>query len=180
MKIAHIDSNYGSGSTGKMVQAMHQMLLNHGHESMAFFGRGDKVDEPGVVRVSAPIEVYLDAGLSRLTGYTGVYSDYSTNKLIQQLKLFNPDLVHLHELHGYYVNQYKLLEHLKLNKIPIVWTLHCEISYTGRCGIAFDCDQWKAECIKCPSLKDYPMSLYFDKSNIQFHKKNSYLAVFIR
>lgn len=171
MKIAQIDVNYGVGSTGKIVQAIHQFLLAGGHESMAFFGRGEKANDVGVVKVSNTVEVYLDAGLSRITGYMGVYSHFATNTLIEQLEKFEPDLVHLHELHGYYINQYKLLEYLKLKRIPIVWTLHCENVYTGRCGYAFDCDQWRVECVKCPRLNDYPKSLYFDRSRIQFNRK---------
>ena len=175
MKVAQIDVNFGSGSTGKIVQAIHRFLLSIGHESMAFYGRGLQANDSNVVKLSSDFEVYLDAGLSRITGYTGVYSHFSTINLLDQLRAFKPDVVHLHELHGYYVNQYKLLEYLRVERIPIVWSLHCENAYTGRCGYAFDCDQWMTECIKCPGLNDYPKSLFFDRSRIQFNRKKELL-----
>ncbi len=175
MKIAQIDSNYGSGSTGKLVKKIHKFLLLNQHQSTVFYGRGDSVNEVGVLKICSDAEVYINVGLSRLTGYTGIFSNLATKKLIHQLKIFKPDVVHLHELHGYYINQYKLLEYLSSENIPIVWTLHCENAYTGRCGYAFDCDQWKVECVKCPSLNDYPKSFFFDRSRIQFNQKKNLL-----
>lgn len=175
MKIAQIDSNYGFGSTGKLVKKIHKFLLLNQHQSAVFYGRGDRVDDVGVLKICSDTEVYINVGLSRLTGYTGIFSNLATKKLIHQLKIFKPDVVHLHELHGYYINQYKLLEYLSSENIPIVWTLHCENAYTGRCGYAFDCDQWKVECVRCPSLKNYPKSLFFDRSKVQFNQKKNLL-----
>ncbi|GAB3459606.1 glycosyltransferase family 4 protein [Massilia terrae] len=176
MKVAQVDVVYGAGSTGKIVKAIHDHLLDVGHDSKVFYGRGPDEGEPNVSKISHDLEVFVDAGLSRLTGYTGVFSPMATNKLLASLDAFQPDVVHLHEIHGYFVNYFRLIEYLKKRNIPVVWTLHCEMAYTGRCGYAFGCDQWKTACQKCPQLNDYPRSLLFDRSAVQFERKKNLLS----
>lgn len=176
MKIAQIDVNYEQGSTGKIVETIHKHLISSKHQSRVYYGRGQKCSEPGIIKISHDLATYLDAGLSRMTGYTGIFSPAATNKLINYLEIFQPDVVHLHELHGYYLNYFDLLKYLKDCRIPVVWTLHCENAYTGRCGSAFDCEQWKTACKKCPRLNDYPSSLLFDRSQVQFERKRKLMS----
>lgn len=176
MKVVQLDTVYGQGSTGKIVKDIHFNLLRNGHQSKVYYGRGPQSDDPGAVKISSDLEVFIDAGLSRLSGYTGVFSPLATRKLISDLEIFNPDVVHLHEVHGYYLNYFVLLEYLKKRSIPILWTLHCEYVYTGRCGYAFECDQWMTSCQKCPSINDYPRSLFFDRSAEQFKRKKELIS----
>ena len=171
MKIVLIDTVYGFGSTGKIVETLHSNLKKDGHDVKSFYGRGAIVSQEGVIKISADFEVFIDAILSRLTGFTGIFSWIATAKMIGLLEIFKPDIVHVHEVHGYYINYYKIFEYLKKKDIPIIWTLHCESAYTGRCGYAFDCEQWKISCVKCPSITTYPKSLFFDRSSSQFQKK---------
>lgn len=176
MKIAQIDTVFGSGSTGKIIQSIHDLLLSTGHKAKAYYGRGSKAQTGDVVKISSNLETYLDAGLSRLTGYTGIFSPFATRKLIEDLEAFKPDIVHIHEVHGYYLNYLALLEYLGNRRIPVLWTLHCESAYTGRCGTAFQCNQWKSACEKCPQLSDYPSSWFFDRSREQFERKREVLT----
>jgi putative colanic acid biosynthesis glycosyltransferase len=171
MKVALIDVVYGHGSTGKIVEVTHRHLIKYGYESRAYFGRGPVKSTPHVKKISTNLEVFIDAGLSRATGYTGIFSPLATARLIAELEEFQPDVIHVHELHGYYVNYFKLVEYFKVKDIPIVWSLHCEQTYTGRCGNALDCDQWKTQCVKCPRLNDYPASWKFDRAQEQFERK---------
>ncbi len=171
MKVALIDVVYGKGSTGKIVDVTHRHLTNSGHESRAYFGRGSVNPPPHVKKISTDLEVIIDAALSRFTGYTGIFSPLATARLIAELEEFQPDVIHVHELHGYYVNYFKLVDYFKAKGIPVVWSLHCEQTYTGRCGYALDCDQWKTQCVKCPRLNDYPASWKFDRSHEQFERK---------
>src|SRR5690606_9903403 len=89
------------------------------------------------------------------------------------IKQFSPDVVHLHELHGYYVNIDDIVRFLADLKIPIVWTFHCEFMYTGKCGYTNDCDKWKTECNHCPQLHEYPTSWVVDRTNSMFKQKRS-------
>jgi putative colanic acid biosynthesis glycosyltransferase len=171
VKVALIDVVYGHSSTGKIVDVIHRYLMNSGFESRAYFGRGAADLIPHVKKISTNIEVIIDAGLSRVTGYTGIFSPFATARLIAELEEYRPDVVHVHELHGYYINYFHLVAYFKSKNIPVVWSLHCEHTYTGRCGNALDCDQWKTQCVKCPCLSDYPASWMFDRSYEQFERK---------
>lgn len=175
MKILLIDVNYGKSSTGKIVYDLAQKL-NESDTNIAkvLYGRGDKIYDDNVgIRVSSVIEVYFHALMTRLTGLNGFFSFFSTRKIISEIKKFKPDVIHLHELHGYYVNYSKVLDFIKQNNLPVVWTFHCEFAYTGKCGYSYDCEKWKTECNSCPQIKEYPASLYFDFTRYMFNKKKS-------
>ena len=180
MRIVQIDTVYGYGSTGKIVQTLHRSLEQAGHLSKVYFGRGDLAADAGAHKIANGFEVYADAGLSRVTGYMGVFSPLATRRLLRELDEIKPDVVHLHEVHGYYLNLMPLLDYLRAKKIPVVWTLHCEFAYTGRCGSALSCEQWKTECVKCPDLRTYPVSWFFDRSAVQFAAKRKILTDFDR
>lgn len=173
MKVILVDVNYKYSSTGKIVHDLCNLLNQNGHEAKVLFGRGDKpLPEEDAIRISSVFEVYFHALLTRLTGLTGFFSFFATRRLIKEIKSFNPDVVHLHELHGYYVNFGKVIEFLKKQKIPTVWTFHCEFMYTGKCGLAYECEKWKSQCNKCPQVKEYPSSLFLDFTDYMFrHKK---------
>jgi glycosyltransferase involved in cell wall biosynthesis len=171
MKILMIDVNYGSSSTGKIVQSIHEFMLEGNHESIACFGRGIKVREKNVYKFGINLETYIHAFIARLTGINGFFSFFSTIKLVKKIKRFKPDIVHIHELHAYFVNHHRLIRFLKSKKIPLVMTLHCEYIYTGKCGHSNGCEKFMTECGKCPQVKKYPRSLVFDFTNFMFKKK---------
>lgn len=165
MKIIFIDVNYRKSSTGKIVHALARKLISDGHSAKVLYGRGDKSGDEIGVRISSVFEVYFHALMTRLTGLTGFFSFFATRSIIRFIDKFKPDVVHLHELHGYYVNFGRLIRYLKSKNIPVIWTFHCEFAYTGKCGYAYECDNWKISCEKCPQLKNYPSSIYFDFTN---------------
>lgn len=173
MKVVLVDVNYKHSSTGKIVHDLCDLLNHNGHETKVLFGRGEKPSsKEKAIRIASVFEVFFHALLTRLTGLTGYFSFFATKRLINEIKKFNPDVVHLHELHGYYVNFGKVVEFLKKEKIPTVWTFHCEFMYTGKCGYAYECEKWKTQCAKCPQIKEYPRSLFLDFTNYMFrHKK---------
>ena len=123
-------------------------------------------------------ETNLHAALARVTGYNGCFSFFSTRRIIKFIEEFKPNVIHIHELHAYFVNYVPLIEYIKTKKIPVVWTFHCEYMYTGKCGYAFDCEKWKTGCGHCPSVKDYPKSLYFDHTKEMYQTKKRVLEDF--
>lgn len=171
MKIAQVDVNYNYSSTGKIVADLDSGLSDQGHATMAFFGRGVNSEKNNVYKLSSRPEVLVHAFATRISGLVDHFSPLATRRLIAHLDGFKPDLVHLHDLHGYFINIYPVVEYLKVKCIPTVWTFHCEFMYTGKCGHAFDCEQWKTECNNCPDLSGYPKSLFFDFTNRMFHEK---------
>jgi len=164
MKILLIDVNCKYSSTGKIVYDLYRRLNADGHEARIAYGRGDVIDEPGIYKFGLDWETKKHALLARITGKNGCYSPKSTANLIQYIKDFQPDLIHIHELHAYFVNITELLEFLKEQQIPVVWTFHCEYMYTGKCGFAYECQGYKSGCGNCPYLRQYVSSLAIDKT----------------
>lgn len=171
MKVLLIDVNCKSGSTGKIVYDLYTQLTANGDEAAICYGRGKKIKENNIYKFGLDWETYLHAFLTRLTGYTGCFSYFSTKRLIRYIKTFKPDVVHIHELHAYFINVVQLLSFLKKQNIKVVHTLHCSFSYTGKCGYHFDCQKWKTGCGKCPRIKEYVSTLCFDHTKHMLLKK---------
>ena len=171
MKVLLIDVNCKNSSTGNIVYNLYNYINSSGDEAAVCYGRGPKIEEKNIFKFGIDAETYLHALLTRITGFTGCFSFFSTRRLIKYIKEFNPDVVHIHELHAYFVNIKPLINFLKQNRIKTVMTLHCEFSYTGKCGHSVECEQWKTECKKCPHLRNYISTLWFDHTNYMFRSK---------
>jgi len=179
VKIAQIDVNYGFSSTGKIVHDLHVGLKDKGHSVQAFFGRGSDSKLASVYKISNDFEMLLHVVGTRITGFTGGYSPFATMNLLNRLRLFKPDIVHLHDLHGYFLNISPLVYYLKTNNIATVWTFHSDFMFTGKCGSALDCNKWQSHCYACPSLMDYPKTLFFDQSAKMFDTKYKLFEDFV-
>ena len=171
LRVLLIDVNCKNSSTGQIAYNLYSYLNAHGDYAAICYGRGKSIHEKNIYKFGIDIETYIHAFLTRITGLTGCFSYFSTKRLIKYIDKFNPDIVHIHELHAYFVNISQLLNHLAKKRIRVVHTLHCEFSYTGKCGHSIDCDKWKNECDKCPHLKDYPSTLCFDHTRYMFNEK---------
>lgn len=178
MRVLLIDVNCKTGSTGKIVYDLYTQLNDNGDEAAVCYGRGKKIKEKNIFKFGIDLETYFHAFMTRLTGYTGCFSFFSTQRLIRYIKKFKPDVVHIHELHAYFVNVVKLLNFLKKQNIKVIHTLHCNFSYTGKCGYHLECDKWKEECGKCPRLKEYVSTSFFDHTKKMFLAKKKAFAGF--
>ena len=156
--IAHINT-VPNGSTGGIMMKEHRELLAAGEDSFAFWGRGRAGEGDRELRFATDVEVRLDALQTRLDGKAGFHSKAATRRLLERLEEINPDVVHLHNLHGYYVNIEMLFEWLAARDCRVEWTLHDCWAFTGHCAYFTDvkCDKWKAGCGNgCPQLGTYP------------------------
>ena len=154
-----------NGSTGAIMLKEHRELLAAGQESHAFWGRGrDAVDETEC-RFATDAEVRLDALQTRLDDRAGFHSKAATRRLLSKLDEIQPDVVHLHNLHGYYVNIEMLFAWLAAhNRVRVEWTLHDCWAFTGHCSYftMVKCEQWQSHCSylkKCPQLREYPKTI---------------------
>jgi putative colanic acid biosynthesis glycosyltransferase len=138
------------------------------------------VQSDAVVRISSPSEVMLHAMGTRITGFTDGFSPVATRRLISELERFQPDVVHLHDIHGYFVDIASLCGYLQQRNIATVWTFHCEHMYTGRCGMANECERWKTGCSPCPDLTRYPKTWFFDFAGRMYAEKKAMFASFPR
>jgi glycosyltransferase involved in cell wall biosynthesis len=159
---------------------MQNELSARGHQVLSCFGRGSEVSDPNVRKISLDLETSAHFAGSRLLGINGTWSPLSTRRLLKIIDTFKPDVIHLHELHGYFLDYYSLVKEIKKRKINTVWTFHCEIMYTGRCGHSNDCDKWKTGCGGCPDLKSYPRSYIFDFSRMMWRWKREMFEGFDR
>ena len=171
MKVLLIDVNYKNGSTGEIVYNLYKYLNKKNVEVCVCYGRGALTRENNVYKFGLDLETIIHCILTRLTGYTGCFSAISTYRLIKQIEDFNPDVVHIHELHAYFVNIKPLLKYLAKKKVKVIHTLHCEFSYTGKCGHSLECEKWKNLCFDCPYVKEYPASLFFDRTKEMYLQK---------
>ena len=170
LKILQINNVYGSGSTGKLTQVLHKKLPDDGFASLVLYGRGQTVDEPGVFRVCSNFYGKVNSLFSRFSGFPYGGCIISTEKIIQQIRKEQPDVVHLQCINGSFVNIYRLVAWLKEHRIPTVLTLHAEFMYTANCGHAFDCERWKSGCGHCPRLYEATKSRFFDHTHQSFLK----------
>ena len=157
---AHINT-VPNGSTGGIMMKEHKELLAKGDDSYAFWGRGRTAQNDREMRFATDIDVGIDALQTRLDGRAGFHSRAATKRLVERLGEISPDVVHLHNLHGYYVNVVMLFEWLLQHACRVEWTLHDCWAFTGHCAYFTyaKCNQWKSQCgydTPCPQLNRYP------------------------
>lgn len=175
MKVFQINSVCGVKSTGRIATDIYNILKQQGHECKIAYGRENpqNIASEDAIKIGTDTGVKFHALMSRITDKTGFYSKTATKKLIKQIEEYNPDVVHLHNIHGYYINIEMLFKYLAKADKKVVWTLHDCWSVTGHCAY-FDivnCDKWKTGCHCCPQKKKYPTSLVFDNSKSNWQKK---------
>lgn len=169
MKIIQINTVYASGSTGKITASLYKIISNSGNEALVGYGRGPLPASYGVdgMRIGNRPDFYTHVLYNFFTGKNGYASTSVTRKFLSWLDRESPDIIHLHNIHGFYLNIHLLFDYIKAKKIPVVWTLHDCWSFTGNCAF-FDyvkCTKWIDGCHNCPIHRsDYPYSLFKDNS----------------
>ena len=157
---AHINT-VPNGSTGGIMMKEHRELLAAGEESYAFWGRGREAENPNEMKFASDAEVKLDLLQTRIDGKAGFHSKNATKRLLARLDVIKPDVVHLHNLHGYYINVEMLFEWLAKYDCKVEWTLHDCWAFTGHCAYFtyVKCAQWQSHCAygePCSQLHTYP------------------------
>lgn len=178
MKIFQINSTCGYGSTGRIAVDILREVEKNGGEGIIAYGRNSAPPDVNSYKIGSELNVQIHGVLSRITDRQGFYSTSVTKKLIEKIKDYNPDIIHLHNIHGYYLNVSTLFKFLKEYNKPIVWTLHDCWAFTGHCAhFSFEkCDKWKTECYSCPLKKEYPSSLLMDNSKKNFIEKKKMIT----
>lgn len=167
------------GSTGKIAEDIGKLAIEGGWESWIAYGRGNPTSASRLIRIGNDFDMKSHALQSRLFDNHGLASKKVTEEFIRKIKEIKPDIIHLHNIHGYYLNYQILFRFLKESNVPIIWTLHDCWPFTGHCAY-YDfakCSHWQTECHDCPQLKSYPASLWRDRSTKNFFtKKDSFLG----
>jgi putative colanic acid biosynthesis glycosyltransferase len=173
LKVLQINTTVNSGSTGRIAEDIGQVLLSHGHESYIAYGRGSRPSKSHLIKIGTQKDVLLHGVTTALFDRHAFGSRSATIELIKQIDKIKPDLVALHNLHGYYINIEVLFEYLNRIQIPVVWTLFDCWAFTGHCTYFDDvsCERWIKGCFSCPKTRRYPTSYFVDNSKQNYERK---------
>ena len=173
MKVLQINSVYKTGSTGWIVSALQNLIKDTGNEAFVLYGRGINQRNNEAYKFTSNLEIYKHVLITRLLDKHGLSSNDDTNFLIEKIREYSPDIIHLHNIHGYYLNYEMLFEFLVKYNRPVVWTLHDCWCFTGHCAYftMCNCNKWKIECKDCVQKKRYPISWFVDNSQKNYLAK---------
>lgn len=185
-KLLIINVTCNQGSTGKIAEQVGLMMKEEGWD--VYYAHGARRVTPSQLKAipfSSIKTEYLHALKALLFNADGLGSTCETKKLIKQIKEIKPDVIHLHNIHGYYLNYKLLFEYLNSTDIPVVLTLHDCWNFTGHCAhfVYANCEKWKFGCYDCPLIGFSNMALidrtqynYELKKRLFYNNKNIYIV----
>lgn len=181
ISLVQINTTANYSATGRIAENIGLLAVERGWESFLVHGpRYINASNLQTICTESSLGEKIHGIKSLLLDEHGLGSTIATKKLIKKLETISPSIIHLHNIHGYYINYPILFEYLAKINIPIVWTLHDCWSMTGHCT-HFDfikCEKWKTHCQTCPQLKQYPKSIFIDNSYKNYElKKHCFLKV---
>lgn len=177
-KLLQINVTANQGSTGKIAEQIGLLAQSAGWESWMAYGRINNGSSLQSLRIGNDIDIKWHGLETRISDNHGLASRHATRQFIARIKKIDPDIIHLHNIHGYYLNYPLLFEFLKEWGGPVVWTLHDCWPMTGHCAyfMMSGCEKWKTGCHDCPSLDAYPASCFIDGSARNFRIKKAYFS----
>jgi glycosyltransferase involved in cell wall biosynthesis len=165
-------------STGRIMKEIGELAIASGWESyVAYSGARDGLPDHSskLVPVGDKLDLAVHAVATRLFDAHGLASKRGTRQFIERIKEIDPDVIHIHNVHGYFLNYPLLFKYLKETGKPVVWTVHDCWLYTGHCYYYSEagCDRWQTGCGHCPQKHAFPASWLADRSarNLQDKKR---------
>ena len=173
LSLLQINSVVNCGSTGRITEEIGQTAIAANWKSYIAYGRNDRTSKSELIKIGSDWDIKMHGIQTRLFDRHGLASKKATKRLVQKIENIKPDIIHLHNIHGYYLNIEILFCFLKQANIPVVWTLHDCWPITGHCShFSFiGCEKWKTQCYNCPQKKSYPASYLLDRSKKNYHLK---------
>ena len=179
MKVLLINSVCGIGSTGKIAGTLAEDFVKQGHEAVIAYGRDGTVPDryrPFAHRIGTDMDVKISALRTRLLDDHGFANEKATREFLKWADSYDPDLLWLHNIHGYYIHVGMLFDWIKSRPhMQVKWTLHDCWAFTGHCAhfTAAKCDRWKNGCHDCPEKGSYPASKVLECSRKNFIRKKA-------
>ncbi len=177
MRIAQINA-VSYGSTGRIMFQLADALKQEGHSVLCTAGfTWHRPEREDFFLTSGLAEKSVHMALARVTGRIGAFSVHATGQLLKRLDAFQPELIHCHNLHGWFINLPMLFDYIRKKNIPVVWTLHDCWAFTGHCPHfqGAGCDRWKTGCHSCPLYRQYP-GTWFDYSGPMYENKKKWFG----
>lgn len=165
-------------ATGSIMMNLHRAMLEKGINSYVVWGRGRKPENKHEISIEDKFGTAFHGVYSRLTDKTGFASTKATKVLLKRLDEINPNIIHIHNIHGYYINIELLFDWLHQRQTKIFWTLHDCWAFTGHCAYfdACGCEKWKTGCEKCGQLRTYPKTIGIDNSKWNWKKRRELVS----
>lgn len=159
MKICFLNA-WGNGSTGRLVERLARMCESNGDQYLSFYGRGKSYLEDAIC-YNTKANLYCDVIRSRLLDNQGLNSVVPTKKILKRIDQFKPDVIHIHNLHGYWINYNMLFDYIREKGIRVIWTLHDSWPMTGHCACYsyLNCNNFNHGCGSCPGTRQYPAAI---------------------
>lgn len=176
MKVVQINI-CSNGSTGNLAELIHNRLISKGNESYIFYSFGPDCKN-GFFKIGNFFTRNIHYCLAKITGFYGYFSIIPTLNLIKKIKKISPDIIHLHNIHGAFINYPIFFRFLKKYKCHTVFTLHDCWLFTGKCPhfTAAGCYKWKEKCGGCPQLAEYPKSFFVDNTRLMLENKKKWIG----
>lgn len=175
MRLLQVNTLVNSGSTGRIAEDIGQVMKAQGHESYIAYGRGNRPSQSKQIQVGHQLDILWHGLQSALFDRHGFGSRRATQELVKKIKALQPDIIGMHNIHGYYLNIEVLFRFFQEVEIPVVWTLHDCWAFTGHCAFytSIKCQRWQTACYDCPKKNKYPRSYWLDQSRRNFEEKRA-------
>jgi glycosyltransferase involved in cell wall biosynthesis len=178
MKIIEINT-VDFGSTGKIALSIASEVISNGGESVLVCGyRNSKISHKNTIVIGNKFYKYICSRAEIFFGRHSWFFKQSTRKVIKIIKRMKPDIIHIHNLHGFYINAPLLFNFIKKHNINVVWTLHDCWSFTGRCPhfIGVNCNKWKTGCHHCEYPKEKYPKVFLSNTHNEWERKKKYFT----
>lgn len=168
MKILQLTTSSNWGAIGRIAEQINSEARKLGWDAYTAYSRYEVPCDSKLIKIGNNVSLLIDWLSVRLFDRAGLGLRYPTKRLIKQTQRIGPDIIHLHNIHGYVVNYPLLFKYLSESGIPVVWTQHDFWAITGHCAhfVNISCEKWKTGCDKCFLKKEYP------KSFVDFSRRN--------
>ena len=175
MKVLQINSFFSVGGPPRIMNGIYDTLREQGHECKIAAAREDFYAPEDSWRIGSDFGVKINGVMARVFDNEGFNAKAATKKLIAEIEKYDPDIIHLHNLHGYCINVEILFDYLKKANKKVFWTLHDCWSFTGHCAhfTIAKCDKWQTKCENCPQKQVYPSSKVLSRAESNFERKKA-------
>lgn len=176
MKIVQVNTVCENGSIPKIMLDLFNTAKTQGHTCYIAYGRGNAAKDIFSYKIGTHYDFFCHVMRNFFKGESGFGSRKQTLKFLSWLDIIQPDIIHLHNIHGFYIQIELLFEYIKQHNIKTIWTLHDCWAFTGQCAY-FDyvnCQKWTSGCHDCPIYRtSYPYSLFKDNSKMNYQRKKN-------
>lgn len=175
MKVLQINSFFSVGGPPRIMNGIYDTLKEQGHDCKIAAAREAFYAPEDSWRIGNGLDVKLNGVKARIFDNEGFNAKKATKELIKKIEEYDPDIIHLHNLHGYCINVEILFDYLKKADKKVFWTLHDCWSFTGHCAYfhTVKCNKWQSKCENCPQKKEYPSSIALSQATKNFERKKA-------